>query len=381
MIKFWDFKNNVLDGSTDLYLYGEICSDEPWHTDDYVGYRQFIQELKEVTSDTIHLHINSPGGEVMAANAIFNQLKECGKKVIAHIDGMCASAATLPLMAADHIIAACNAMILIHDPLVGLMGYYNTSDLTDIMEYCDKMKSTIIATYRSRISDITEEEFSQLMTEERWLDANEAQEIGLVDEVAYSSFTDVTDKGKYLVVNSVKIKKEYFKNIPANCQNGISIHRHMQSVNEKKSDKGGYEHMDETENNEIKTLDELRQRYPELCKAFEKEVRDKERMRLKDIDDISASVPKELLDEAKYGEKPMDASELALQALLAEKKLGESYLNDMRNDAMNSKAGEVTASPESGDPENETGRPADKGKDENKVKNLADELNKDKRRK
>lgn len=139
--------------------------------------------------------------------------------------------------------------------------------------------------------------------------------------------------------------------------------------------------MDETENNEIKTLDELRQRYPELCKAFEKEVRDKERMRLKDIDDISASVPKELLDEAKYGEKPMDASELALQALLAEKKLGESYLNDMRNDAMNSKAGEVTASPESGDPENETGRPADKGKDENKVKNLADELNKDKRRK
>lgn len=380
MIKFWDFKNNALDGSTDLFLYGELCSDEPWYTDDYVAYRQFIQELKEITSDTIHLRINSPGGEVMAANAIFNQLKECGKTVIAHIDGMCASAATIPLMAADRIIASCNAMILIHDPLVGLMGYYNTSDLADIVEYCDKIKSTIIATYRSRISDITEEEFSQLMTEERWLDANEAQEIGLVDEVAYSSFTDVTDKGKYLVVNSVKIKKEYFKNIPANCQNGMSIHRHMQSVNEKKRDKGGNRHMDETEKNEVETLDEMKQRYPEFCKAFEKEVKDKERKRLRDLDQISDSVPKDLLDKAKY-EDPVDAKELAFRAILAEKKLGESYLADMRDDVKESKAGEVPASPESGDAENETGKPANKAKDENKIKGLANELNKDKRRK
>lgn len=315
----------------------------------------------------------------MAANAIFNQLKECGKTVIAHIDGMCASAATIPLMAADQIIASCNAMILIHDPLVGLSGYYNASELKDIMEYCDKIKSTIIATYRSRISEITEEEFSQLMTEERWLDANEAQEIGLVDEVAYSSFTDITDSGKYLVVNSVKIKKEYFKNIPANSQNGMSINKHMQFVDQK-NDKGGNEHMDETGNNDVKTLDALKQKYPELCRELEEEVQNRERERLKSLDAISASVSKKLLDEAKY-EKPVDAKELALQALLEEQKVGASYLKDMKDDADESKTGEVPGSPESGDPENETGKPPEGAIDENKIKGLAGEMNKDRRRK
>ncbi len=223
MIKFWNFTRNSTEDSAELYLYGELCSDEPWYTEDYVAYRQFVQELKDITESTIYLRINSPGGEVMAANVIFNQLKECGKTIIAYIDGMCASAATIPLMAADKIIASCNAMILIHDPLVCLAGYYNRSELDKMRELCDKIKNSIIATYRSRMRDVSEEEFSQLMTEERWLDANEAQELGLVDEVAYSDIKDVQDKGSYLIVNSVKVKKQYFKNLPANCREGITI--------------------------------------------------------------------------------------------------------------------------------------------------------------
>lgn len=380
MTKFWEFKNNAMDNSTDLFLYGELCSDRPWYTDDYVAYRQFIQELRDVTTDTIHLRINSPGGEVMAANAIFNQLKECGKTVIAHIDGMCASAATIPLMAADKIIASCNAMILIHDPLVGLMGYYNTSELNDIMDYCNKMKDSIIATYRSRITDITEDEFSRLMTEERWLDANEAQDIGLVDEVAYSNITDVTDKGKYLVVNSVRIKKEYFKNIPLNRWKSVNIDEHMQYISKENKNKGGNRHMGENENSEIKTTDDLRQRYPKLCTALEEEAVKKERTRFENLDNLSTSVPAELLNKAKY-EEPMDAKELAFRALLAEKTIGESNMKDMKDDVKKSKTREVKAVPEFCDEEKKTVGMKDETVDENKVKGLAGELNKDKRRK
>lgn len=377
MIKFWNFIRNSVTDSAELLLYGELCSDEPWYTDDYVAYRQFIQELKSVEESTIHLRINSPGGEVMAANAIFNQLKECGKTIIAHIDGMCASAATIPLMAADKIIASCNAMILIHDPLVCLMGYYNHQELDEIMEFCDKIKASIIATYRSRMQDVTEEEFDKLMTEERWLDAHEAQDIGLVDEVAYSDITDVQDKGKYLVVNSVRVKKEYFKNLPVNRRNGVDI-EHMQSVNTEKKEKGGSTHMDEEE---IRTPEALRDKYPDLCQAIAEEAAEKERKRIQDLDKISHSVPSDMLEDAKYGKEPLDAKDLAFKALAAEKGAGRDFFKNLKNDAGESGAGDVPASPESGDMENEAGAgEKKKDVDEERVSNLARQMNNDKRR-
>lgn len=377
MIKFWNFIRNSGTDSAELLLYGELCSDEPWYTDDYVAYRQFIQELKSVEESTIHLRINSPGGEVMAANAIFNQLKECGKTIIAHIDGMCASAATIPLMAADKIIASCNAMILIHDPLVCLMGYYNHQELDEIMEFCDKIKASIIATYRSRMKDVTEEEFDKLMTEERWLDAHEAQDIGLVDEVAYSDITDVQDKGKYLVVNSVRVKKEYFKNLPVNRRNGVDI-EHMQSVNTEKNNKGGSKHMDEEE---IRTPEALKDKYPDLCQAIAEEAAEKERKRIQDLDKISHSVPSDMLEDAKYGKEPLDAKDLAFKALAAEKGAGKEFLKKMKNDADESGAGEVPPSPESGDAENEAGAgEKKKDVDEERISNLAKQMNNDKRR-
>ncbi len=374
MIKFWNFvQNKNEENVAELLLYGELCSDEPWYTDDYVAYRQFIQDLKEITADTIHLRINSPGGEVMAANAIFNQLKDSGKKIIAHIDGMCASAATIPLMAAEKIIASCNAMILIHDPLIGLCGYYNSTALNEMQEYCEKIKESIIATYRSRITDVSEEEFSALMTEERWLDANEAQDIGLVDEVAYSNISDIKDHGKYVIVNSVKVKKEHFKNLPVNSRIGVGINTttHMHSKNENENE-GGSEHMEE-----IKTLDDLKKAYPELCDELVTDAVETERTRLQDLDKIGAAVPEEMLNKAKYDE-PMDAKELAFTALIAEKNLGENFMNQMQQDLAASNTSNVNPSPESGDVNHDsdgaTGSSDSKNVDPNKVKGLADAM-------
>lgn len=371
VIKFWNFAINQMDNnSVDLLLYGEICSDEPWYTDDYVAYRQFIQELKEVTGDTIHLRINSPGGEVMAANAIFNQLKDSGKKIIAHIDGICASAATIPLMAAEKIIASCNAMILIHDPMIGLCGYYNSKDLDEMMEYCNKMKESIISTYRSRITDVSEEEFSALMTEERWLNANEAQDIGLVDEVAYSNIADITDRGKYVTINSVKVKKEYFKNMPVNCRAGIKINEHC-----KNAEKGGSRQMNEHETSEeIKTTKDLQKAYPKLCEDLKKEAVQEERTRLKELDEIGTVVPEELLSNAKY-EEPMTAKDLAFQALIAEKKLGADFAEKMKKDLQSSGATKVPPLPE-----NEADEEEGDTTDNKKVGKLANAISAEKNR-
>ena len=45
MNKFWKFQNSkYADNEAELYLYGEICSEEPWWDEDYVAYQKWIDE-------------------------------------------------------------------------------------------------------------------------------------------------------------------------------------------------------------------------------------------------------------------------------------------------------------------------------------------------
>lgn len=133
---------------------------------------------------------------------------------------------------------------------------------------------------------------------------------------------------------------------------------------------------------EIKSTEDLEWAYPELCKNIADRAAAAERQRMKDLDKIGAAVPAELLNEAKYGDQPMDARELALQTLIAEGKAGGNYLKDMKDDVKDSKAGEVPPSPEAGDAENQSEDKKDKGNEvsKDKVSGLANILNTDKRR-
>jgi len=115
------------------------------------------------------------------------------------------------------------------------------------------------------------------------------------------------------------------------------------------------------------TLEELKKEYPELCEqiraearntdatANEQAVRDAvkaERQRIKDIESIAASIAdKELVDDAKYGEKPMDAKDLAFAAMQKQAAIGAKVLDDLRQDRKESGANNITAVPAQ-DPEN-----------------------------
>lgn len=344
MNKFWKFQNSkYADNEAELYLYGEICSEEPWWDEDYVAYRQFIRELNDVEADTIHVRVNSPGGDVMSAFAIFSQLKACGKHIVAHIDGMCASAATIVIMAADEIIASCNAMVLIHDPLVGLVGYYNETDLKKIIEDMSAVKESIIASYRSRISDISEEEFSTLMSEEKWLTAQEAVDLGLVDEIAYSNISDIRDCGKYIMVNSVRVDKNHLSKEPDKRFTKNANHKTINKPMENKQIKGGNKNMGD-KNVTIKTVADLQNAYPELCTSMVQDAVDQERKRMKALDDIANAIPEEMLAKAKY-EEPKDAKEVAYEAVLAEKKVGSNFMESLQHDAKNSGAEKVPPAP------------------------------------
>lgn len=66
--------------------------------------------------DEITVRINSGGGDVFAAVAIYTRLKEHKAKISVKIDGWCASAATIIAMAGDTIEISVGGVFMIHDP-------------------------------------------------------------------------------------------------------------------------------------------------------------------------------------------------------------------------------------------------------------------------
>lgn len=97
--KFWNFIPAAGDKPPELLLYGAISSQQSWW-EDRVTPQQFNQELAALGDvPEIIVRINSGGGDVFAANAIFTRLKDCSAKVTVKIDGWAASAATIIAMA------------------------------------------------------------------------------------------------------------------------------------------------------------------------------------------------------------------------------------------------------------------------------------------
>ena len=100
---FWTFRAAAGDSAApELILYGDIASETWWG--DEVTPRQFTEELDALGAvPEIVVRINSGGGDVFAANAIYTRLKDNAAKIIVKIDGWAASAATIVAMAGDVI--------------------------------------------------------------------------------------------------------------------------------------------------------------------------------------------------------------------------------------------------------------------------------------
>lgn len=165
-----------------LYLYDMIVStsdEAEWWGG--VCPMDFITELANITASTIHLRINSPGGDVFAARCIEQAIVESGKTVIAHIDGLCASAATYIALACSKVLMGEGSMFMIHNAWT--MAWGDKNDLTKTATLLNKIDSTLANSYAKKSGKETSE-IAALMDAETWFSAQEAVDFGFVDEVS-----------------------------------------------------------------------------------------------------------------------------------------------------------------------------------------------------
>lgn len=163
----------------EIWIY-EMIGKDFW-TGDGITAKSFQKELSEIKSAQIDLHINSPGGEVFDGITIYNLLKAHPANVTTYIDGLAASIASVIALAGDKVIMAENALYMMHNPWGLAMG--TAEDMRKMADALDKVGGSIALAYTSK-SGQPDNAILDMMNAETWLTADEAKDLGLVDEIS-----------------------------------------------------------------------------------------------------------------------------------------------------------------------------------------------------
>jgi len=147
-----------------------------------VSAKAFLADLGKLPDKApLTLRLNSPGGSVFDAVAIYNALQRHAGTVTVAIDGIAASAASYIAMAGDEIIMPENAFLMIHDPSGMVMG--TAGDMRAMAEALEKIGASLNKGYAAK-SGKSEKDIAALMAAETWFDAADALDMGFADTMA-----------------------------------------------------------------------------------------------------------------------------------------------------------------------------------------------------
>jgi len=319
------------DGSSWLY---------DWFGMPYISAGRLSKELDDARGEEVELYINSPGGSVFAGSEVYTILKEYAGNVTAKVTGVAASAASFFLMAANKIMMSPTSQLMIHNARTGTEGDKNIhASNTDMLRGTDV---AITNAYRLRTGKTTEE-LLDLMNKTSWMNAQQAIELGFADGILFdedntlmavsnSIFGEIPpqieEKLRDVMINAA-LKGGKVEGLDLSSLSSLGgIQRVLNSI--------GTENQTE-EVDKTMDLEELKAKHPETYLVAVKAGADQERQRIKDIDDIAATVADDLVVKAKY-ETPITAGELALQALKADAGKGIKHLENRQQELANSTA-------------------------------------------
>lgn len=317
MNRFWNFRNEA-GRVPELLVYGDI--DDFWGD---VQSKEFVEQLSAITAKELHVRINSLGGSVFAAQAIYSSLRRHPANVTVFIDGIAASAATLIAMAGDKIVMPNNAMMMIHNPLTWTAG--DAEGLREMADVLDKVRDTIVATYREK-TELEDAKIIELMDAETWMTASEALELGFVDEVSPAmEIAAKAGKNGALIVNGLTFDESRRRRMPEGWLARVEI----ENTNDPVYDSPGEEVED-------MTLEELRENHPEIYNAISEAARNEgvqqERERIRNIEEMAMPGHEDLVIKAKF-ETGVSPEAFAMEIIKAEKAAKQGFLEARARDA------------------------------------------------
>lgn len=145
-------------------------------------FQDLLAKAKGFKGKKIRVPVNSYGGSVLDALAIYNYLKGHKAEVETHIPAFAMSAGTIIASAGDRVTMAENGFYMIHNPWSLAMG--DSGELEHVADILDKMKAEMVDIYYAKTKrKVGKKDISRMMDDETWMTAKEAFDLGFVDEL------------------------------------------------------------------------------------------------------------------------------------------------------------------------------------------------------
>lgn len=294
----------------------------------------------EANGGDLEIEINSPGGDVYTGSEIYTLLKGYSGKVTGHVMGVAASAASVIAMACNPLKISPTAQIMIHNVRSTISGDHR--DLQHGADFLRGWDKSIANAYILK-TGMDQKELLKLMDKETWLNAQQAKEMGFVDEIMFDDGQQLVASADVGGVIPVQVINKFINELGGKNLGTLSNRRELINDNNQINQNKG------VDNN--MTLEELKNNNPELYnqifnagkEAGIQEGAKQERIRIQKIDEISNNIDPDLVHKAKYVEL-MNAETLAFEAIKADKAKGQQYLNNAITDSSNSGVQNVTSS-------------------------------------
>ena len=362
------------DGAT-IDMYGEVVETRPvdfWTgrpiNGNFIMLDEFLNDLKSLEGkSSVTVHINSVGGSFFAGLAIYNRLRTLGASITTINDSLAASAGSIIFMAGDKGKRKVHAgsTLMVHGVMGFLYGYYNVADLQDTIKTMKAHDKTLVAAYKEA-TGLDEDTIRAAIGKDTYMTGQEAVAAGWADEVISGEGVEPVnmklspDKSR-VMVNGHAVAACLFGKLPENIPamtaeeyaalstpvSGEEPHNNSGTpapqARNNTPENGG-------KNMEIKTLEDLRNAFPDLVAQIETAARAEgiaaERNRIQEIESIEAVVgDAQMVKNAKFGENPLNAKDRLFAAAQKQAAVGNQMLGKLTTDAAASGAAAVAASP------------------------------------
>jgi ATP-dependent Clp protease protease subunit len=163
----------------EIFLYGPIGKDM-WG--DGLSSAEFATRFRALgTPRAIDLRIDSEGGSVTDARAIYTLLTQSRSKISVYVDGFAASAASLIAMAGDTIHIGEGSFIMIHEARA-YVGMATSNEMIRWSETLNQINDTMITTYAGRTGK-SANQVKEWMAAETWFSGQDAIDNGFADQL------------------------------------------------------------------------------------------------------------------------------------------------------------------------------------------------------
>ena len=366
--------------SAEITMYGDIYEQRPtdWYGNpvegQFVLMDEFLEDLKSIEGcKDITIRMNSYGGDAGVSNTIHNRLRELareGAMLTCIVDGVAMSGGSLIMCACDNVRVNPSSLIMIHKCWTFLWGGYNADELREQASQQDAWDKMQVEIYK-RKTGLSDTVIMHMMSDTTYMTGRVAVEKGFADEIiedAEPVAIAASADGRSLYVHGRAIHLAPGMAAPDSIPTVTSEASAPVKTNTQPASSGGRN----GGNTMAKTLEQLRAEDPELAEQIMAEARAAvsagtgtqasqaaaaERQRLADIDAVAGVFDAELVREAKYGDTPCTAQELAYRAAVKAAAQGKSFLAGLMADAANSGAAGVGATPPPSDKGNKAETP------------------------